>query len=208
MAISKIKGSAIQDATIPEDKLEDEAGSFRMILNASDGSATDAGDFLLLDATASSTNVGEQFLFEPATDDGSAVLSGDLNLEMDKKSTIKSEGGAVTTNIVQGLCKAWITFSGNGLTIRDSSNIASLVDDGTAIYSYNFTSSMSNTHYTSSSSASYINNTSNYETYLSMRYTNNLSSTRTTGQNNIGFYETAFADPANDACSSILGDLA
>jgi hypothetical protein len=75
MAISKIKGSAIQDATIPEDKLEDEAGSFRMILDASDGSATDAGDFLLLDATASSTNVGEQFLFEPATDDGSVVLN-------------------------------------------------------------------------------------------------------------------------------------
>ena len=75
MAISKIKGSAIQDATIPEDKLEDEAGSFRMILDGSDGSATDAGDFVLLDATASSTNVGEQFLFEPATDDGSAVLS-------------------------------------------------------------------------------------------------------------------------------------
>ena len=121
MAISKIKGSAIQDATIPEDKLEDEAGSFRMILDASDGSATDAGDFLLLDATASSTNVGEQFLFEPATDDGSAVLSGDLNLEMDKDSTIKSEGGAVTTNIVQGLGKAWINLRQAAThTVKDS----------------------------------------------------------------------------------------
>ena len=47
----------------------------RIILNGTDGSATDAGDFLLLDATASSTNVGEQFLFEPATDDGSAIMS-------------------------------------------------------------------------------------------------------------------------------------
>jgi hypothetical protein len=83
MAISKVKGSAIQDATIPEDKLEDEAGSFRMILDGSDGSATDAGDFLLLDATASSTNVGEQFLFEPATDDGSAVLSSSKSIIFD-----------------------------------------------------------------------------------------------------------------------------
>ena len=122
--------------------------------------------------------------------------------------TATSEGGAVTTSVQQGLNKVWITFSGDGSTIRDSSNVASLVDDGTGIYSYNFTSSMGNTHYTSSSSASYINDTNNYETYLSIRYTNNLSSTRTTGQNNIGFWETAFADPNNDACSSILGDLA
>ena len=207
MAISKIKGSAIQDATIPEDKLEDEAGSFRMILDGSDGSATDAGDFLLLDATASSTNVGEQFLFEPSTDDGSVVMST-FFAGGGTKVSVSSEGGAVTTSVQQGLTKAWITFSGDGGTIRDSSNVASLVDDGTGIYSYNFTSSMGNTHYTSSSSASYVNDTSNYETYLSIRYTNNLSSTRTTDQNNIGFWETAFADPNNDACSSILGDLA
>jgi len=113
MAISKIKGSAIQDATIPEDKLEDEAGSFRMILDASDGSATDAGDFLLLDATASSTNVGEQFLFEPATDDGSAVMST-FFAGGGTKVSVSSEGGAVTTSVQQGLTKAWITFSGDG----------------------------------------------------------------------------------------------
>ena len=129
MAISKIKGSAIQDATIPEDKLEDEAGSFRMILDGTDGSATNAGDFVLLDATASSTNVGEQFLFEPATDDGSAVLSGDLNLEMDKKSTIKSEGGAVTTNIGQGLAKVWVNLRQASVhTVKDSFNITSITD--------------------------------------------------------------------------------
>lgn len=96
MAISKIKGSAIQDATIPEGKLEDEAGSFRMILDGSDGSATDAGDFLLLDATASSTNVGEQFLFEPATDDGSAVLSSEAPLVV---STVAGQNGANATAI-------------------------------------------------------------------------------------------------------------
>ena len=122
--------------------------------------------------------------------------------------SVTGEGNSTTTNLQQGLNKVWITFSGDGSTIRDSSNVASLVDDGAGIYSYNFTSSMGNTHYTSSSSASYINDTNNYETYLSIRYTNNLSSTRTTSQNNIGFWETAFADPNNDACSSILGDLA
>ncbi len=134
--------------------------------------------------------------------------SGGTNVKIANNAIAVAEGGSATTNVVQGLAKAWITFSGDGSTIRDSSNIASLVDDGAGIYSYNFTSNMSNTHYTSSASASYINDNNNYETYLSIRYTSNLSSTRTTGQNNIGFWETAFADPNNDACSSILGDLA
>ena len=126
-------------------------------------------------------------------------------------NTLKDASGnnsIATSFVAGGSAKAWITFSGNGSTIRDSSNIASLVDDGSGIYSYNFTSSMSNTHYTSSSSTSYINDNSNYETYLAMNYVGNLSSTRTTGQNNVGFWETAFVAPANDACSSILGDLA
>jgi hypothetical protein len=117
-------------------------------------------------------------------------------------------GSLDTSYVVNGSAKAWITFSGNGSTIRDSSNVASLVDDGTGIFSYNLTSSMGNTNYASNSSASYINDTSNYETYLAINYVGNLSATRTTGQNNVGFWESAYVDPANDACSSILGDLA
>ena len=120
-----------------------------------------------------------------------------------------STAGSVSTQyVVEGSAKAWITFSGDGTTVRDSSNTSSLVDDGTGIDSYNLTSSMGNANYASNSSASYINNTNNYETYLSMNYVGNLSATRTTGQNNVGFWETALADPGNDACSSILGDLA
>ena len=120
-----------------------------------------------------------------------------------------STAGSVTTDfVVNGSVKAWITFSGNGTTVRDSSNTSSLVDDGTGNYSYNLTSSMGNANYASNSSASYINSNNEYETYLSMNYVGNLSATRTTSQNNLGFWETAFTDPGNDACSSILGDLA
>ena len=120
-----------------------------------------------------------------------------------------STAGSLDTQfVVNGSAKAWITFSGNGSTIRDSSNVASLVDDGTGIFSYNLTSSMGNTNYASNSSASYVNDTSNYETYLAISYVGNLSATRTTGQNNVGFWESTYVDPANDACSSILGDLA
>jgi len=122
--------------------------------------------------------------------------------------TITSEGGSATMQLQQGVVKAWITFSGDGTTVRDSNNIASLVDDGTGNYSYNLTSSMSNTHYSVATSSSYLNSTNDYETYLSQRFNGNLSATRTTSQNNIGFWDTSYSDPGNDACSSVLGDLA
>jgi len=174
MAISKIKGSAIQDATIPEEKLEDEAGSFRMILDASDGSATDAGDFLLLDATASSTNVGEQFLFEPATDDGSATLSKSnhiisSNLVTDElrgltsinSISVRGEGGLTTTNLQQGLAKTWINLNGNGtIATRDSLNISGIVDGGTGLYDVSVSSNMSNDDYAAKASGSYDNSAS------------------------------------------------
>ena len=47
----------------------------RIILDGSDGSSTDAGDNLLLDATAASTNEGVDFLYETGSDDASFVLS-------------------------------------------------------------------------------------------------------------------------------------
>ena len=128
----------------------------RIILNGTDGSASNAGDDLLLDASAASTNVGERFTYEDGTDDGSAVLSSttlpasDSNLEnfklseTDKNSTIKSEGGAVTTNIAQGLAKMWLSFNGTGtIAVDDSLNIASLTDAGTGNYTNTFTNGMS-----------------------------------------------------------------
>ena len=129
---------------------------------------------------------------------------------MSKAAELAEFGGNISggTDAVSGVAKAWVTFSGDGTTVRDSSNTSSLVDDGSGIYSYNLTSSMGNANYASNSSASYINSDFNYETYLSMNYVGNLSATRTTSQNNVGFWETSLADPGNDACSSILGDLA
>ncbi len=43
----------------------------------------------------------------------------------------KSEGGAVTTNIAQGLCKVWSRFNGSSFAGVDSFNQASVADDGT-----------------------------------------------------------------------------
>ena len=47
----------------------------RVLLDATDGSATDAGDFLVLNSTDGSADDGENILFDTATSDGSAILS-------------------------------------------------------------------------------------------------------------------------------------
>jgi len=43
----------------------------------------------------------------------------------------KSEGGAVTTNITQGLTKAWVDYTGGSTTVRDSFNLTSVTDQAT-----------------------------------------------------------------------------
>ena len=51
-----------------------------------------------------------------------------------------SDGGAVTTSVVQGLSKAWVNFNGTGtIAIRGSQNVSSLTDNGTGDYTVNFT---------------------------------------------------------------------
>lgn len=59
--------------------------------------------------------------------------------------TATSEGGAVTTNVVQGLAKAWANFHQNGTQSIDGSiNIASITDGGTGESSFTFSNALSN----------------------------------------------------------------
>ena len=47
------------------------------------------------------------------------------------------------------VAKAWVNFNGAGtVTIRDSFNVSSVTDDGTGLYTINFTNPMSDTNYT------------------------------------------------------------
>jgi len=61
---------------------------------------------------------------------------------------ITGEGNSTTTNLQQGLAKAWFKLDGTG-TIGglDSFNIASFTDNGTGDYSGTFTSAMGNANY-------------------------------------------------------------
>ena len=57
---------------------------------------------------------------------GTVTGAGDV---LDATTTVPSEGGAATTNLVQGLAKAWMSLNSTGTpSIRDSLNISSVTD--------------------------------------------------------------------------------
>jgi len=74
---------------------------------------------------------------------------------------VTGEGNSTTTNLQQGLAKAWVNFDGtaSGATIRDSFNVSSSDDDATGRYGINVTNSFANNDFsavgTSSVSGSY-----------------------------------------------------
>jgi len=64
---------------------------------------------------------------------------------MNNDSTYRSDGGAVTQNLVQGLTKYWTQFNGSGTVATvDSFNQGGLTDNGTGNYTVSFTNNMNN----------------------------------------------------------------
>ena len=61
---------------------------------------------------------------------------------------VTGEGNSTTTNLQQGLCKAWAGCYGQGTPVfQDSFNHASLTDNGTGDQTFAFTNSMNNDDY-------------------------------------------------------------
>ena len=57
-----------------------------------------------------------------------------------------SAGG--TTYSARGIAKAWVNFNGTGtIAARDSENVSSLTDNGTSVYTVNFSATMANVNY-------------------------------------------------------------
>ena len=68
--------------------------------------------------------------------------------EITASSTAPSEGGAATTNVVQGLAKAWANFNGTGtVATRQTFNQTSLTDLGTGSYDLSLVNNMNNATY-------------------------------------------------------------
>ena len=111
--------------------------------------------------------------------------------------SVTGEGNSTTTNLQQGLAKAWSHHTVNGGTpaISDSFNIGSITDIGTGNTRNTFTTAMSNDNYSVPSSADAFN-FSSVESYATTSYQHrvaNASASSTDRDNNV---------------SAVLGDLA
>ena len=76
---------------------------------------------------------------------------------------VTGEGGSTTTNLQQGLAKAWGNLTGTGTpAFRDRLNMASVTDNGTGSYTPAYTNNMGNTNY----SSSFFSHEDNFHTFL------------------------------------------
>ena len=72
---------------------------------------------------------------------------------------VTGEGNSTTTNLQQGLNKAWLAVNQDGtMAILDSFNIGSISDDGTGKTDATYTSNMSSANYSNSVTAGNSNN--------------------------------------------------
>ena len=63
-------------------------------------------------------------------------------------AVVKSEGGAVTTNIAQGLAKAWLSMNGTGtIAVRDSLNMTGITDRGVGLTTVTIANNMGTAEY-------------------------------------------------------------
>jgi|8_EtaG_2_1085327.scaffolds.fasta_scaffold17956_3 hypothetical protein len=68
-----------------------------------------------------------------------------------KVATIQDTSGnnsSTPAQVAEGRAKAWINFNGIGtVAIRDDFNFSSVTDNGTGLYTVNFTSALANANY-------------------------------------------------------------
>ena len=61
---------------------------------------------------------------------------------------VTGEGNSTTTNLQQGLCKAWCDYNGSGTpAVTDSFNIGGITDNGTGDYTFAYTNNMASINY-------------------------------------------------------------
>ena len=68
-----------------------------------------------------------------------------ITVDSSAQMTVKSDGGATTTSLQQGLAKAFI--NANQITATDSFNCSGTTDHGTGNYTYTLTNGFSNSNW-------------------------------------------------------------
>ena len=88
---------------------------------------------------------------------------------------VTAEGNSTTTNLQQGLAKAWSNVNGTSTAaINDSFNVSGITDNGTGDTTNTYSNAMNNTTYVMTVSGGYVNDdgmaryseaTTNWRTY-------------------------------------------
>ena len=114
-------------------------------------------------------------------------MTSQLNVDTIKGKTtegsiaIQGEGSA-TTNLQQGLIKAWMNLNGSGtIALRDSFNVSGVVDNGGGNYTKSLTNNMAATH-SSGTAGSACSNTAYSDRSVSVLATATSSFQVNTGQ--------------------------
>ena len=139
-----------------------------------------------------------------ASDLARLITSGSTAIHGEAGVTSSGSTGK-TTNLQQGLCKAWINYTGVSTTAaRDSFNVSSLTDNATGKTTVNINNDMSNTDYTgyyyttASTSTGYEN--------FGNAFTGGFGSFATGSFGNAA-YASGYIDSVRNFCG-IFGDLA
>ena len=140
-------------------------------------------------------------------------MTSQLNVDTIKgKSTegsisIQGEGSA-TTNLQQGLTKAWCNLKGTGtIEIQDSFNTSSATDRSTGRYEFNRTNNMVNILYTCSGSCALYQADGSSVYVTDSFYDYQVQGPFSTSASSSGVYNTDFTD-AGYVANNVNGDLA
>ena len=114
---------------------------------------------------------------------------------------VKSEGGAATTSLRQGLAKSWLQYNQVTPAITDSFNISTVTDTTAGDYTPNYTNAMSGLTYAVPSAGGMLNQDASGR--ISETNPTNTSSYQVTTTNSAG----SKADYTGNSCST-FGDLA
>ena len=121
---------------------------------------------------------------------------------------VTGEGGSTTTNLQQGLTKAWTHLNGTGtIAIQDSFNTSSATDRSTGRYEFNRTNNMVNRLYTCSGSNSQSNGDGSSVYVSDSFYDFQVQGPFSTSASSSGVYNTDFID-AGYVANNVNGDLA
>jgi hypothetical protein len=146
-------------------------GTERMRINAS-GQAEFAAGTAALPAisTTGDTNTG---IFFSAADTIDFAEGGVATGQFDSSGNFKFNSGYGSAAVAYG-CRAWVNFDGTTntagfCTIRGSGNVTSVADDGTGVYTVNFTTAMPDINYAVAATSMEVGTTGTTDRTASIR---------------------------------------